>query len=74
MLDQVTFFLRLGLPLTLVMAIGFVVLSGALAYIIYCQNRIEGAMAAPAVAEKPALGTPSTNKPHGRSFGQRKTV
>lgn len=71
---QIAVFLRLGLPQSLVLALGFLVLTGALAYIIYCQNRIEGALASPQAAEKPALGTPVAKKPSNRSFGQRKTV
>ncbi|MCP4316849.1 MAG: hypothetical protein GY789_12755 [Hyphomicrobiales bacterium] len=37
---QIAYFARLGLPQPLVLGLGFIVFSGTLAYIIYCQNNV----------------------------------
>ena len=74
LVGSITSFVRFGLPLSVFLAFGFLVLTGALAYIIYCQHRIEGAIAFGTSAPKDRPADKTSSVPQARRFGQRKAV
>jgi hypothetical protein len=74
LVGNITGFARLGIPLSVFLAFGFLVLSGAVAYIIYCQNRIEGAIAFGTHTPEDRPAAKTSSDPQVRRFGQRNAV
>ena len=74
LVGRIAYYARLGVPLSIFQALGFMVLSGTLAYIILCQNRTRGAIATRSEAEgfNAPDGKALTTQP--KRFGQRKTA
>lgn len=71
---RLAYYARLGLPLSVFQAFGFMVLTGTLAYIIYCQNRTEGAIAEEPSAQESNTADPKSAAFQPKGFGQRKTA
>jgi len=74
LVGRIAYFARFGVPLSIFQALGFMVLSGTLAYIIFCQNRTEGAIATHPDAEKFNAPDMKTGATQPKRFGQRKTA
>ena len=71
---RIAYFARFGLPLSVFQAFGFMVLTGTLAYIIYCQNRTQGAIAVETTAQKNNATEHNSAAAQPKGFGQRKTA